>query len=55
MQSKISLPPVILMGTLLIVGFSFGAVTAEKPVKIGIAQIVEHPALNAVRDAVIEV
>ncbi len=55
MQSKRSLPLVILVGTLLIVGFSFGAVTAEKPVKIGIAQIVEHPALNAVRDAVIEV
>lgn len=55
MPSKRSFPLIVLVGTLLIIGFSFGAVTAEKPVKIGIAQIVEHPALNAVRDAVIEV
>jgi len=46
---------IIAMVGILVLGFSLGALTADKPVKIGIAQIVEHPALNAVRDAVIEV
>lgn len=36
--------------------FIFSAVSTlgEEPVKVGITQIVEHPALNAVRDAVID-
>ncbi|MFP4135575.1 MAG: ABC transporter substrate-binding protein [Candidatus Acetothermia bacterium] len=45
----------VLVVGILLFGFSFGGLTAEEPVKIGISQIVEHPALDAVRDAVIEV
>jgi len=46
--------------SLLVVSFFItsphpSALAAEKPIKIGISQIVEHPALNAVRDAVIDV
>lgn len=47
--------PIVLVVLILLFGFSFGGLTAEEPVKIGIAQIVEHPALDAVRDAVIDV
>jgi len=39
---------------LLLVAFSGVGYAEDKPVTIGITQIVEHPALNAVRDAVIE-
>jgi len=41
---------------LMVVLFIFSAVgiAQEKPIKIGITQIVEHPALDAVRDAVID-
>ncbi len=55
METKRSLPLVVLVGLALVLGLFFGGAAAEKPVKIGIAQIVEHPALNAVRDAVMEV
>ncbi|MFP3953758.1 MAG: ABC transporter substrate-binding protein [Candidatus Acetothermia bacterium] len=37
-----------------LVGTSIFGVAADKPIKVGITQIVEHPALNAVRDAVID-
>ncbi|MEF8726360.1 MAG: ABC transporter substrate-binding protein [Candidatus Bipolaricaulota bacterium] len=40
--------------TVLLVAFSGVGYAEDKPLKIGITQIVEHPALNAVRDAVID-
>ncbi|SRR6056297_2199719 len=40
--------------TLSLIAFSVIGYSADKPVTIGITQIVEHPALNAVRDAVID-
>lgn len=43
----------LLLVTMLI-GFSGVGYAEDKPVTIGITQIVEHPALNAVRDAVID-
>ena len=39
---------------ILLVGFSGVGYAQDKPIKIGITQIVEHPALNAVRDAVVD-
>lgn len=39
---------------LALFAFSGAGYAADKPIKIGITQIVEHPALNAVRDAVID-
>lgn len=51
LKSKLYLLAVLLVCVL----FSIGAVqAAEKPLKIGISQIVEHPALNAVRDGIID-
>ena len=39
---------------LLLLGISSAGVASDKPIKIGITQIIEHPALNDVRDAVID-
>lgn len=51
-------PKVIFLTSLLLVallaGFSAGGYAEDEVTTIGITQIVEHPALNAVRDAVID-
>ncbi|MBS3788528.1 ABC transporter substrate-binding protein [Candidatus Bipolaricaulota bacterium] len=52
LSSKSGLVISILL-VLALFAFSGTGYAAEKPTKIGITQIVEHPALNAVREAVI--
>ncbi|MBS3736714.1 MAG: ABC transporter substrate-binding protein [Candidatus Bipolaricaulota bacterium] len=51
-------PKNILLTSLVLITLLFGlsgvGQAAEEPISIGITQIVEHPALNAVRDAVID-
>ncbi len=43
----------LLIGIMLLLSFS-GTAGEEEPVKIGIAQLLEHPALNAIREGTID-